>query len=104
MTGWFAMADSVAPDSLDVGFPLFATQGGGYARFQGGKLVWHELPDWCPAEGFAPKVGDPIPEDWDYQPANEAARRQLADDDRDLCGGFPADEEVSLTGTYGCFD
>jgi hypothetical protein len=66
MTGWFAMADSAAPDSLD--------------------------------------VGDPIPEEWDYQPANEAARRQLADDDRDLCGGFPADEEVSLTGTYGCFD
>jgi len=55
----------------DVNFPLYGTQGGGFARFEGDTLVWHsDIPSFL---GGA-KPGDPVPREWDYQPANEAAR------------------------------
>lgn len=50
---------------------LYGTQGGGLAYFDdSGILVWHKVPGWLKAE-----PGDPVPVVWDYQPANETARR-----------------------------
>jgi hypothetical protein len=51
-------------------FPVYGTQGGGLAKFVGRTLVWVEVPAAFPH--FC--VGTPIPDEWDYQPANEAAR------------------------------
>lgn len=63
---------SVTADS-----PLYATQGGGYATFTDGQYVWHsEIPEFMDDA----KVGDPIPEEWDIIPINEAARLELEDD------------------------
>ena len=56
--------------------PLYATQGGGYATFEGGQYVWHsEIPSWLNAE-----VGDPIPKEWSVTSANAAARRVIEED------------------------
>jgi hypothetical protein len=49
--------------------PIFATQGGGYAVYEGGRYVWHsEIPSFVNAQ-----VGDPIPEEWGVVAVNEAA-------------------------------
>lgn len=58
---------------------LWALQGGGYGTETApGKLIWHEVPsEW---QGTF-KVGDPVPEEWDAQPANDAARDVLYDDE-----------------------
>lgn len=56
--------------------PVFATQGGGYATFDGGRYVWHsEIPPFINA-----RVGDPIPDEWDVIAANDAARREIEED------------------------
>jgi len=54
--------------------PLFATQGGGTARMVRGDLVWVQPPGWM-ADA---EPGDGVPREWDFMPANEAARRFLA--------------------------
>lgn len=52
--------------------PIYATQGGGYATFNGVQYVWHsDIPDFVDA-----KVGDPIPEEWSVAAINEAAHGQ----------------------------
>lgn len=49
--------------------PIFATQGGGYAVYEGGRYVWHsEIPAFVNAV-----VGDPIPEEWGVVAVNKAA-------------------------------
>jgi hypothetical protein len=76
----FAMSDSAVTDLDQLGFAVYGLQGGGLGRFAGEVLVFHELPDWCPAEGFNPQVGDPVPEEWDMIPANKAATGEMLDE------------------------
>ena len=61
-------------DTLD--FPVWGTQGGGLARRDRDLgYVWFVLPDWYPQHPeLKYRVGDPIPQQWDIIPANEAAR------------------------------
>jgi hypothetical protein len=55
----------------DYDYPVYATQGGGLATFRGrDTLIFVEAP---PA-GMGLDVGDEVPHEWDYQPANELAR------------------------------
>jgi hypothetical protein len=78
--------------------PLYATQGGGYANFVNNKLVWHsEIPDYMLEAGA--KIGDPIPDEWDFQPANEPARQALLDEEYPLDG----DEDSYLSHMYNGF-
>ena len=52
--------------------PVYGTQGGGLARRVGNTLVFVEPPG-----GFADlTVGSEVPEQWDFQPTNEAAREE----------------------------
>ena len=53
-------------------FPVWGTQGGGLVREVGNHFVFVEKPD-CPGLD----VGDFMPAEWDYQPANRMAREQL---------------------------
>ncbi len=78
------MSDTKSKDFDQLGFAVYALQAGGFGRFVGGVLVFLELPDWCPAEGFDPNVGDPVPSEWDFQPANAAAQKWRSDEE------FPA--------------
>jgi len=57
-------------------YPVYKTQGGGFAREVGGHFIFIEEPD-CP--GFC--VGDDVPSEWDLQPANELAREKEHDDE-----------------------
>ena len=70
--------DSSASSINDLPYPVYATQGGGYARFIDHKFRWIEMPGWCPEGsrdiGF---IGDEIPQEWDVVAVNEPARRQL---------------------------
>ena len=72
------MANSDSITSVpNVSFPLYATQGGGFARFEGDMLVWHsDIPDFL---GDA-KPGDPVPREWDFLPANDAAKSAVFDE------------------------
>ena len=56
----------------DYKYPVYATQGGGLARFVGETLIFVEVP----SAGMGLDVGDEVPLEWDYQPANELARRE----------------------------
>ena len=67
----------------DFRFPVFGTQGGGLARKFGNTLIFVTKPD-CPGLD----VGDTVPEEWDFQPANKAARYQIDDEQADLDQGF----------------
>lgn len=58
--------------SREYNYPVFGTQGGGLAREVNGQLIFVTKPD-CPGLD----VGDDVPKEWDYQPANELARQQL---------------------------
>lgn len=57
-------------------FPVYGTQGGGLAKRVGEILVFVE----APPPGMGLNVGDKVPSEWDYQPANEAARDQVRED------------------------
>lgn len=57
-------------------YPVFGTQGGGLVREVNGKFIFIEKPN-CPGLD----VGDEMPAEWDYQPANELARSQLQDEE-----------------------
>lgn len=66
--------------------PLFATQGGGYAVFEGGRYVWYgDIPGFINAQ-----PGDPIPSEWGVVAVNRAAYeememdREIADELREL--------------------
>lgn len=49
--------------------PLYATQGGGYATWDGSQYVWlRDIPAFVNAE-----IGDPIPDEWGVRAANSAA-------------------------------
>jgi hypothetical protein len=76
-TGGFAMASSETETGVpDVAFPLYGTQGGGFARYEGDTLVWHsDIPSFL---GDV-KPGDPVPRGWDFQPANTLARDKAFD-------------------------
>ena len=52
-------------------FPVYGTQGGGLARRSGSTLIFVE-----PPEGFGFVVGSEVPEEWDFQPANQLARKE----------------------------
>lgn len=59
-----------APKSLDdYPFPLYATQGGGYARILGEVAIFVE-----PPEGMF--AGQCVPERWSLVPANKKAREE----------------------------
>lgn len=60
-------------------FPVYGTQGGGLAKRVGEILVFVEAPP--PVMGL--NVGDKVPDEWDYIPANQAARDQQYDDMND---------------------
>lgn len=53
-------------------FPVYGTQGGGLVRETGGKFIFIEKPN-CPGLD----VGDEMPKEWDYQPANKFARQEV---------------------------
>ncbi len=53
----------------DYPFAVYATQGGGYARFAGEMLIFVE-----PPPGFV--VGQEVPREWDFQPANKQAQKE----------------------------
>jgi hypothetical protein len=50
--------------------PLYALQGGGTGEFVNNRLVFVEVPKWM----LNAHQGDLVPEEWDYQPMNQAAR------------------------------
>ena len=50
-------------------YPVYATEGGGLARYQNGLLVWLEPPMAFPEM----QVGGLVPEIWGWAPANKAA-------------------------------
>ncbi len=64
--------------SREYNYPVFGTQGGGLAREVRGQLIFVEKPD-CPGLD----VGDDVPAEWDYQPANELARELLRQEELD---------------------
>ncbi|MBI4155793.1 MAG: hypothetical protein HY507_01000 [Candidatus Zambryskibacteria bacterium] len=69
-------------------FPVFGTQGGGLVReVSPNKFIFVEKPD-CPGLD----VGDFMPEEWDYQPANHAAREVL---DQEALDGFDLAAELT---------
>jgi hypothetical protein len=69
------MTDS-SLDLESIGFAVYATQGGGLARYNdGASLVFYEVPDTFPEA----KVGDLVPAEWDFQPANAAAHEEMLD-------------------------
>ena len=55
----------------DYEFPVYGTQGGGLVREVNGTFIFVTKPD-CPNLD----VGDEMPKQWDFQPANELARRK----------------------------
>ncbi|QQS15547.1 MAG: hypothetical protein IPK84_04230 [Candidatus Moraniibacteriota bacterium] len=63
-------------DLEDRKYPVYVTQGGGYAREVNGKFIFITDPN-CP--GIA--VGDEVPEEWDIQPVNQLARDQFASEE-----------------------
>lgn len=65
------MANSKA-DEREYQYPVFATQGGGLVREVNGKFIFVTDPD-CPGL----HIGDEMPVEWDYQPANQLARSQI---------------------------
>jgi hypothetical protein len=77
------MTESASSAPTQVNFALWATQGGGLARWDDaqGCDVWHEAPSQFPEF----KVGEPIPRQWDLIPANDAARAEI----REGGGDFP---------------
>lgn len=62
-------------DVEDYRFPVYATQGGGLARFVGDTPIFVTKPD-CPGLD----VGDEVPEEWDFVPANKLARQEIEGD------------------------
>ncbi len=71
------MADTKPDDLNQIAFAVYATQGGGLARYQGDVLVWHEPPKEFPEF----RVGDPVPEEWGTIPVNAAAREEMFDEE-----------------------
>lgn len=60
-------------------FPVFGTQGGGLVReVSPNKFIFVEKPN-CPGLD----VGDFMPDEWDYQPANRVAREQISNERED---------------------
>lgn len=53
-------------------YPVYATQGGGYAREVNGKFIFITAPN-----GPNLDIGDEVPEEWDRQPVNQLARDQI---------------------------
>ena len=77
---------SIGMHDQDTDLALWDTQGGGLARTApDGKYVWHELPEWMVTmpDGDPSKaaIGDPIPEEWGFIPANDTARNVMLDDE-----------------------
>jgi hypothetical protein len=56
--------------SREYSYPVYATQGGGLARYVRDTLIFVESPPNFPNLG----VGDNVPEEWDIIAANKAAR------------------------------
>lgn len=81
--GIFAGYGEHEEEPKDVGdyrFPVYATQGGGLARFVGDTLIFVTEPD-CPGLG----VGDEVPEEWSFVAVNELARQEI---EGDFFGGY----------------
>ena len=57
-------------------FPVFGTQGGGLVREVKGQFIFVTKPD-CPGLD----VGDEMPAEWDYQPANKLARDLILEEE-----------------------
>lgn len=64
------MSEKFDPKACD--YPVVYTQGGGYARLCKSNVIFVTDPD-CPGL----KVGDEVPEEWDFIPANTLAREIL---------------------------
>lgn len=59
-------------DPKSCNFPVYATQGGGYATFENGRYVWlAEIPSFINAT-----IGDLVPEDWSITAVNDLARHE----------------------------
>jgi hypothetical protein len=58
-------------------FPVYATQGGGLARYVGDTCIFVEAPPDC----MGLSVGDPVPREWSTCAANEAARNEMLDEE-----------------------
>ena len=63
----------MAKNLEDREYPVYATQGGGYAREINRAFIFIITPD-CPGLD----IGDEVPKEWDIQPINQLARDQLA--------------------------
>lgn len=75
-------------------FPVYGTQGGGLAKYEGNTLVWVEPP----TEDFPDmKVGDPIPEEWGTAAANQRAQNEA---DRNRWRNLEEDSEEPLLSWY----
>ena len=57
-------------------FPVYGTQGGGLVREIEGRMIFVEAPDGFPEL----PVGSDMPEMWGMAPANEAARKEMRDE------------------------
>ncbi len=69
-----------ASDWEDRNYPVYGTQGGGLVRELRHANVFFYIFIEAPQDAsLGIKVGDDMPEGWDYQPVNEAARRAVAD-------------------------
>ncbi len=69
------MSDTKSDDLDQIVFPVYGTQGGGLARYQGDDLVWHEVPEDFPQF----RIGGLVPEEWGTIPANAAAYKEMQD-------------------------
>jgi hypothetical protein len=58
-------------------FPVYATQGGGVARYVGDTCIFVEAPPDC----MGLSIGDPVPREWSTCAANEAARNEMSDEE-----------------------
>lgn len=58
------------PSVLIVTYPVFATQGGGYARLLDDKFIFVV----APSTNMGLNVGDEVPEEWGLEPVNKAAQ------------------------------
>jgi hypothetical protein len=63
-------------DPNSCNFPVYATQGGGYATREGDQYLWLSgIPPFVNAE-----IGDPIPDEWGVTSANDAASREAEEE------------------------
>ncbi len=71
----------------DYPFPVFHTQGGGLAKRSDPGSHSHSFVQ-APDSSTGLGVGDLVPAEWDLVPANEIAKNERNQEDRDINDGF----------------